>query len=127
MHSLAYHCELEHTKVVIREVISRGIILNEMHGCISNIFIHVQVAPPIPVGASSMALWLRQRIECYYYHPCAGLNVVEVAHEIHLPISKFITDSLALINSFDTWHGELIFPLFYYSVMYQEIKMWTSK
>ena len=86
-HTIAQTRELECTKIVIPEVISPGIILNEMHGCI-------------------------------YIHPCAGLNVVEIARDIQLPVSKFITDSLALINSFDTWHGELMVPLFYYSLMY---------
>ena len=34
-----------------------------------------------------------------------GLKVVEVAHDIQLSIGKYITNSLALKNSFDTWHG----------------------
>jgi hypothetical protein len=34
-----------------------------------------------------------------------GLNVVEVAHNTQLPVSKYITGSMALTNPFDTWHG----------------------
>ena len=34
---------------------------------VSCILMYVYVAPPIPVGACSMALGLRQHIEYYYY------------------------------------------------------------
>ena len=36
----------------------------------------------------------------------AGLRVVEVAHDIQIPVSSYITKTLNLVNSFDTWHGE---------------------
>ena len=44
-----------------------------------------------------------------HIYAIAGLNVVEVAHDIQLSVSKYISDSLFLINSFDTWHGELLY------------------
>ena len=34
-----------------------------------------------------------------------GLNVVEVAHDIAQSVSSYITKSLNLVNSYDTWHG----------------------
>ena len=49
-----------------------------------------------------------------YIYIIAGLNVVEVAHDIQLSVSKYITESLSLINSFDTWHGELNELLYMY-------------
>ena len=30
---------------------------------------------------------------------------MEVAHDMQLQVSKFVTGDLKLINSFDTWHG----------------------
>lgn len=36
----------------------------------------------------------------------SGLNVVEVAHDMSLPVAKYITEALKLTNSYDTWHGE---------------------
>ena len=36
------------------------------------------------------------------------LNIVEVAHDIQLSVSKNITGSLNFVDSFDTWHGILL-------------------
>ena len=36
---------------------------------------------------------------------CLGLNVVEVAHDMQLQVSRYIKQDLKLLNSFDTWHG----------------------
>jgi hypothetical protein len=56
---------------------------------------------------------------------------VEVAHDIQIPVSRYITGSLALINSFDTWHGVLLHiphaPNFQPFTLLQERRMWTSK
>ena len=35
-----------------------------------------------------------------------GQNVVEVAHNIQHSVSRYIIYSLALVNTYDTWHGE---------------------
>ena len=31
---------------------------------------------------------------------------MEVAHDIQRSVSRYVTDSLGLTNSYDTWHGE---------------------
>ena len=38
-----------------------------------------------------------------------GLNVVEVAHDNCFSVKTFIIDDLNIVNSFDTWHGEIYF------------------
>ena len=37
-----------------------------------------------------------------------GLNVVEVAHDFQQQIKRYIVEDLKMLNSFDTWHGELL-------------------
>ena len=36
---------------------------------------------------------------------CVGLNIVEVAHDMHHPVARYVKQELKLLNSFDTWHG----------------------
>ena len=43
----------------------------------------------------------------HVYPLYSGLNVVEVAHDIQLSVSKFVTQELKVLNSFDTWHGNM--------------------
>ena len=74
-HTIAQTRELECTKIVLPEVISRGRYTEGI------ILVH-------------RAMYL-------------GLNVVEVAHDIQHSVTRYITDSLGLINSYDTWHGAL--------------------
>lgn len=38
---------------------------------------------------------------------CQGLKIVEVAHDISQSVSSYISRSLKLVNSYDTWHGIL--------------------
>ena len=38
----------------------------------------------------------------------AGLKIVEVAHDNATSVKKYITEDLRLLNSYDTWHGEVI-------------------
>ena len=38
-----------------------------------------------------------------------GLHVVEVAHDIQAQVSKYIRETLGLVNSYDTWHGTVDF------------------
>ena len=40
----------------------------------------------------------------YVFHE--GLNVTEIAHDIHTPVSSYVTRELGLVNSYDTWHGK---------------------
>lgn len=40
-----------------------------------------------------------------YIH--VGLNVTEVAHDYEPLVTRFITEELLAINSYDTWHGKL--------------------
>ena len=37
-----------------------------------------------------------------------GLNIVEVAHDIQQQVSKYIVDVMGFVNSYDTWHGMLL-------------------
>ena len=41
-----------------------------------------------------------------YVYYCIGLEVLEVAHDMQPQVSKYVTDELGLINSYDTWHGK---------------------
>ena len=43
----------------------------------------------------------------------AGLKIVEVAHDNATSVKKYITEDLRLLNSYDTWHGEVIDFLVY--------------
>ena len=36
----------------------------------------------------------------------SDLNVAEVAHDHQAQVTKYVTEELQLINSYDTWHGE---------------------
>ena len=38
-----------------------------------------------------------------------GLHVVEVAHDIQVQVAKYIRETLGLVNSYDTWHGMVVF------------------
>ena len=38
-----------------------------------------------------------------------GLHVVEVAHDIQAQVAKYIRETLGLVNSYDTWHGMVVF------------------
>ena len=33
---------------------------------------------------------------------------MEVAHDMQLSVSKYITQALNLLNSYDTWHGNIV-------------------
>ena len=44
-----------------------------------------------------------------------GLHVVEVAHDIQVQVVKYIRETLGLINSYDTWHGEVFIILLRYN------------
>ena len=39
-----------------------------------------------------------------------GLNIVEVAHDIAQSVSNYISNRLALVNSYDTWHDTHFYP-----------------
>ena len=34
-----------------------------------------------------------------------GLKISEVAHDIQAQVSKYVSEKLGLVNSYDTWHG----------------------
>ena len=52
-----------------------------------------------------------------------GLNVVEVAHDNCSSVKRFIIDDLNIVNSFDTWHGEICFTKPYTFNIPQVLKM----
>ena len=35
------------------------------------------------------------------------LTITEVAHDIHSGVTNYVTKTLKLVNSYDTWHGNL--------------------
>ena len=37
----------------------------------------------------------------------SGLRICEVAHDYQVQVSRYVTDELGLLNSYDTWHGKL--------------------
>ena len=37
----------------------------------------------------------------------SGLKVTEVAHDFHAGVRKYVTEDLGLLNSYDTWHGNI--------------------
>ena len=43
----------------------------------------------------------------YIYSLFIGLDICEVAHDVQLQVSRYITSELKLLNSYDTWHGKL--------------------
>ena len=42
-----------------------------------------------------------------------GLHVTEVAHDIQAQVAKYIRETLGLVNSYDTWHGTVVFHAVY--------------
>ena len=51
----------------------------------------------------------------------ADLKIVEVAHDHATSVKNYITEDLRLLNSYDTWHGEvtdLLMLLTIVSVLY---------
>ena len=41
-------------------------------------------------------------VNIYMY---VGLNITEVAHDIQAQVSNYVTKTLGVVNSYDTWHG----------------------
>ena len=39
------------------------------------------------------------------------LNIVEVAHDHQVQVKNYVTEDLKLLNSYDTWHGNLLIYL----------------
>ena len=35
--------------------------------------------------------------------------MVEVAHDYQPQVQKYVVDELGLVNSYDTWHGKMLF------------------
>ena len=42
-----------------------------------------------------------------HYNLCIGLTITEVAHDIHSGVTNYVMKTLKLVNSYDTWHGNL--------------------
>ena len=63
---------------------------------------------------------LRQEINIDVYpYTCLvlELNIVEVAHDYQPQVTRYVTDDLQLLNSYDTWHGNyLVLILVEYNV-----------
>ena len=63
---------------------------------------------------------LRQEINIDVYpytYLVLELNIVEVAHDYQPQVTRYVTDDLQLLNSYDTWHGNyLVLILVEYNV-----------
>ena len=35
------------------------------------------------------------------------MNITEVAHDIQQQVSRYVTGSMGVVNSYDTWHGKM--------------------
>lgn len=69
------------------------------------------------------------RISCELSMCNVGLRVVEVAHDIQAQVSKYVKETLGLVNSYDTWHGTVIhvFPTACYVFVSKLIIMTTRR
>lgn len=74
-----YHC----TKEVLPQVLARGMLAH----------MHLLV----------MYMYAIYSCTCL----SAGLHVTEVAHDFQQQVRRYITEELCLLNSYDTWHGEV--------------------
>ena len=54
-------------------------------------------------------------LQCSQSSACVplGLDVREVAHDMHTQVSKYVTSDLGLANSYDPWHGMSIYLKMY--------------
>ena len=66
-------------------------------------------------------------IQCDCELTTLGLRVYEVAHDQQVQVSRYVTDELGFLNSYDTWHGRLkvfvqycVIPLFPSLLWYKE-------
>ena len=64
-------------------------------------------------GCSSSSYWPRLVFRvlvtlCELIFCDVGINVIEVAHDIQAQVSKYVRETLGLVNSYDTWHGTVL-------------------
>ena len=85
MHSVAQTRELVCTKIVLPQVIDRG-----MYICILN--------------EKKRRIIKKHIFLCSYI----GLDVREIAHDVQSQVSHYVTSELKLQNTFDTWHGKIL-------------------
>ena len=48
------------------------------------------------------------------------MNVTEVAHDFQVGVTKFVTEELGVVNSYDTWHGkykDIATPGYYHALI----------
>ena len=74
-HRVAQTREVACTKIVLPQVIARGLLL-----CPNSLQFHI------------------------YFHSNEGLNITEVAHDYQSTIKQYV-EGLEVVNSYDTWHG----------------------
>ena len=75
-HTCAQTREVACTKIVLPQVLEKGIVI------------------PMPFSF------------IMYMYFDVGLNIVEVPHDNQPVVKKYVTDELKLLNSYDTWHGK---------------------
>ncbi len=81
---------------------------------VSCILMYVYVAPPTPVGAWSMALGLRQRLEYYYYHYYACASLFERCAVVIAILCETLSIILQRIEIIDGCGSNLGYSRFYY-------------
>ena len=48
------------------------------------------------------------------------MNVTEVAHDFQVGVTKFVTEELGVLNSYDTWHSkykDIATPGYYHALI----------
>ena len=64
-----------------------------------------------------MCLCINLWILCKLSACNVGVHVVEVTHDIQAQVSKYVRETLGLVNSYDTWHGTVVFLAVYKCIM----------
>lgn len=91
-HSTAQTREIQCTKTVLPQVLEQGTCtcVYVMKSLVRHVNVHKYV------------------ITCKYIIIILclpDLKVVEVAHDHQVQVTKYVTEDLKLLNSYDTWHG----------------------
>ena len=87
---MAIQYVLNNPVLTLQPGISLGLMGGIAKGCVREVslaqvscmLVYVCVAPPTPVGAWSMALGLRRRIECYYTACCRNILPASLADKL---------------------------------------------
>ncbi len=74
------------------------------------------VVLPQVIARGEMILIVKQSNHVFVF---TALNVTEDAHDMQAQVSKYVTQTLKLVNSYDTWHGNNDFYHYDYFICYK--------